>query len=248
MKLHVLDVKFNFKGREEVIYPVILHHEDQLLLIDCGYAGFMPLIENAANLQGITLDNLTGVIVTHHDIDHIGGLYEIKQHYQAIKVYSSGLEAAYISGKEKSLRLVQAEGIYQELPEDQKPGARAFQKILENVSPVEVDYVFPEAEEFLFLKGVKIIPTPGHMPGHISIYMEESKTLIAADALVCETGKLQIANPAYTLDLPQAIESVKKLCHLEIDRIVCYHGGVVEGNIREKLNSLVYDYSDSKVS
>ena len=36
------------------------------------------------------------------------------------------------------------------------------------------------------------------MPGHISIYVNESRTLIAGDALVIEDKKLAIANPQYT--------------------------------------------------
>jgi glyoxylase-like metal-dependent hydrolase (beta-lactamase superfamily II) len=81
------------------------------------------------------------------------------------------------------------------------------------------------------------------MPGHISLYLKESKTLIAADALVVEGSELEIANPHFTLDLPLAIKSVEKLLNLEIDKIVCYHGGVVEDNIHQKISHLLSRYS-----
>jgi glyoxylase-like metal-dependent hydrolase (beta-lactamase superfamily II) len=133
--------------------------------------------------------------------------------------------------------------MYPTLPEEQKQGALYFQEILRTVKTVEVDQTFSEDEEPAFFRGISIINTPGHMPGHISIYVAAPKILVAADALVVESGELEIANPHYTLDLQRAIASVKKLQQLEIDKIVCYHGGVVEGNISNQLDKLVSRYS-----
>ncbi|EIJ79963.1 metal-dependent hydrolase [Bacillus methanolicus PB1] len=39
--------------------------------------------------------------------------------------------------------------------------------------------------------GIKVISTPGHTPGHISLYLEESKILFAGDAMVCSNGILK---------------------------------------------------------
>ena len=111
------------------------------------------------------------------------------------------------------------------------------------IRPVDVDQVFEENEEPIFLRDVQIISTPGHMPGHISLYLKDSKTLLAADAVVYENGVLDIANPQFTLDLPQAIASVRKLQNLSIQKMICYHGGLVENGIQEKLSDLVKKYS-----
>ena len=155
-------------------------------------------------------------------------------------VYSPVIEAPYIIGKEKSVRLMQAESLFDSLPEDQKPGALYFQELLKNVQSVEVDAVFSEDETCM--DGVKIIDTPGHMLGHVSLYVPESQTLIAADALVIEHGEFEIANPAFTLDLEAAVESVKKLKSLEIKRMICYHGGATEERIEAKLARLILRY------
>lgn len=245
MSAHVLEVNFSFNGKEATIYPVILQSGPETILVDCGYAGFIPLIEKAALPYGISLKQLTGVIITHHDIDHMGGLFELKEKYPALKVYSSDIDEKYISGKEKSLRLTQAECIYPSLPEDQKPGALYFQKMLESIKPVTVDVTFSIDEEPSYLNGVKIINTPGHMPGHISIYLKESKTLIAADAIVAENRALEIANPAFTLDMVQAIASVKKLLQYDIKKIICYHGGVIDHDIKGQLNRLISKYTSA---
>lgn len=44
------------------------------MLADCGYAGFLPFIEDAMQASGLSPEALTGVIVTHHDHDHMGAL------------------------------------------------------------------------------------------------------------------------------------------------------------------------------
>jgi glyoxylase-like metal-dependent hydrolase (beta-lactamase superfamily II) len=66
---------------------------------------------------------------------------------------------------------------------------------------------------------------------------------VAADALVYEAGAFEIANPHYTLDLPAAVASVRKLQGLVADTVVCYHGGVVESGIAEKMERLLSKYA-----
>jgi glyoxylase-like metal-dependent hydrolase (beta-lactamase superfamily II) len=243
MRIHVLEIKFDKGGYEDSLFPVILRDDSNLILVDCGYAGFMPLLEGAFNNLGLSLKHLTGIIITHHDIDHMGALHQIKSSYPYIKVYSSLLEEKYISGKAKSLRLIQAEDVFPCLPEDQKPGALYFQEMLRAMPPVDVDVVFEEDEEPVYWKDIRIVNTPGHMPGHISIYLKDTKTLISSDAVVVESGELEIANPQYTLDLPKAIDSVKKLRQLDVTKMICYHGGIVEGDVMEKLDRLIARYS-----
>lgn len=243
MQVHVLEVKVGFNGKEDALYPVVLQKGKEIILVDCGYAGFMPLIEQAASLQGLSLQHLTGILITHHDIDHMGGLAEFKEKYPQVLIYSSAIEEKYISGKAKSLRLQQAEELYHTLPEDQKAGARYFQEMLKKMQTVPVDRTLPENASEMFLEEVRIIPTPGHMPGHISLYLEESQTLIAADAVVYENDELEIANPHFTLDLPAAVRSVEKLQQVAICRLICYHGGIVEQNIQQKLQTLLHKYT-----
>jgi glyoxylase-like metal-dependent hydrolase (beta-lactamase superfamily II) len=242
MNLYILDIAFTYQDRIEHLYPVILQNDQEVILIDGGYAGFMPLLDNALRQQGLSLDNLTGIIITHHDIDHMGCAYELKETYPLLKIYTSVWDAAYVEGREKSLRLQQAEAIYDTLPEEHKAWARSFQETLKAVKPVNVDDVLSDGQEIPFMPGVEVVHTPGHMPGHISLYLKESKTLIAADALVCEDGKLEIANPSFTLDMPAAVASIRKLQQLDIDKIVCYHGGVVDTAIPAKINQLLNAY------
>jgi glyoxylase-like metal-dependent hydrolase (beta-lactamase superfamily II) len=237
-KLIVMEIMFDFNGVINSIFPVILSDGDEMILIDCGYPNFLPLIQTAAKENGIDINKLTKIIITHHDFDHMGALEEFKREYPNIEVLSSMEEEKYISGKEKSLRLQQAEAIYYKLPEEQKETAASFEKLLRSIRNVEVDVCLRDKDSFPWCGGVEIIATPGHMPGHISIYLKESKTLISGDALVIENDKIGIANPQYTLDIAEAKKSIDKLLNYEIDRIICYHGGIYMGNIKAALMEL----------
>lgn len=237
-KLTVLEIKFDFNGATNSIFPVILSDEEEMILIDCGYPNFLPLIKTAAEAKGLDMSKLTKIIITHHDFDHMGALAEFKREYPHIKILSSIDDAKYISGKEKSLRLQQAEAIYDGLPEEQKENARNFQRFLESIENVEVDICLRDKEAFSWFGGIEIVGTPGHMPGHISIYVKDSKTLVAGDALVVEDNKLVIANPQYTLDMEEARKSIEKLLNYDIHRIICYHGGIYTENIKEALQNI----------
>jgi glyoxylase-like metal-dependent hydrolase (beta-lactamase superfamily II) len=234
-KLTILEINFNSSS----IFPAIISDEQEMVLIDCGYSGFLPLLKDAAEKEGLEFNKLTKVIITHHDFDHMGALAQIKKEYPNIKILASVEEEKYISGKEKSLRLQQAEALYDQLPESEKENARNFHKMLESVENIKVDLSLQDKQFLDWCGGIEVITTPGHMPGHISIYLKETKTLIAGDALVVENGELMIANPQYTLDMQKAKESIRKLLSYKIEKILCYHGGIYSGKIKDALELII---------
>jgi glyoxylase-like metal-dependent hydrolase (beta-lactamase superfamily II) len=238
-KINVLEIKFGFNDKIDRIYPVIIEDEEEMILVDCGYPNFLPMIEQEAITRGIDIKKLTKIIITHHDFDHMGSLAAFKRKYPSIKVLASIDDEKYINGSEKSLRLQQAESIYDFLSEGEKEGAKAFHSMLESVETCDVDICVKDKDFFDCCGEIEIVTTPGHMPGHISIYIKTSKTLVAGDALVVENNKLAIANPQYTLDMMAAKKSIIKLMSYEIDTIICYHGGVYKNNIEKSLCSII---------
>jgi glyoxylase-like metal-dependent hydrolase (beta-lactamase superfamily II) len=234
----MLKIDFEYGGAQQTIFPVLLQDAHEVILVDCGYPNFLPLIASAADENGIDLSKLTKIIITHHDFDHMGSAAAFKRRYPHVKILASKEEEPYISGDIKSLRLQQAESIYKSLPEDQKTDAKSFQQYLESIENVSVDLLLKDGEFFPYCGGIEIIATPGHMPGHISIYVKDHKTLIAGDAVVVENDNLAIANPQYTLDMEEAQRSILKLLPYEIDKIICYHGGIYTKDIKESLREL----------
>lgn len=241
--LHLLEIEFEQNGQKQVITPVLLQDEHEAILVDCGYPGFTGLIQKAAMEAGISLDALTRLIVTHHDMDHIGSLAALKRAYPHLEIIAHELDAPYITGAKKSLRLQQAESTLDDVPEEAKPHAEQFIRFLKTIEPGPVDRTVSHGERLPWCGGIEIVHTPGHMPGHISLYLPASKSLIAADAVVIEGGKLDIANPQYTLDLDEAVRSVRRLLDYDIEQIVCYHGGRFEGDGKQALRQLLHAYT-----
>lgn len=219
--------------------PTLIVSDKDLILVDCGTPGLIETLSEAMEMEGFKLHDLTKVIITHHDHDHYGSLAALKRLVPQIKVIASPIEAPYIEGLKKSLRLQQAEALYDTLPPERKEWADWFHNYLASIEPVNVDILAIEGESVDLAGEVVVVATPGHMPGHISVYVKGDKTLVSGDALVAENGVLMMANPQYSLDLETARASARKLTDLEIERIICYHGGLVEGNIKAALKEII---------
>lgn len=242
-QIHFLDISFMYNGIQQVITPVLLQDEHEMILVDCGYPDFLPLIQETAHKQQLTFDALTKVIVSHHDMDHIGSLAALKRAYPHLEIIAYESEAPYISGQKTSLRLEQAQETLDLLSSDEKQQAEQFIRFLQSIESAEVDRTVTNHEHLPWCGGIEIIHTPGHMPGHISLYLIASKTLIAGDAVVIENGRLEIANPSYTIDMQEAIRSVRHLLNYDIEQLICYHGGVFQGDIKQALRELVQAYN-----
>lgn len=224
----ILDIQFEYQGVLNHIYPVLLTGSSDMVLVDCGYPGFLPLIEAELQKHGISAGDLTKILLTHQDDDHMGAANEFVERYPHIQIAASVVEAPYISGKEKSLRLTQAEELQKSLPEEMQGFGLRFCERLRRVRPVAVDTVLHDGDQLEWGGGCQIIGTPGHTPGHISILLPKQRTIITGDAAVAEDGELVLANPQFCLDIGEANRSLNKIKKIGCTRYVCYHSGILE--------------------
>ena len=118
-----------------------------------------------------------------------------------------------------------------------------MREVLERLEPVGVDELLEDGERLGLAGGTRVIFTPGHTPGHLSLYLERPKVLVAGDALTAEDGYLNGPNPSMTLGMRQAMQSIRRLADLEIEMIACYHGGVVSEDANGQLRRVVQEVS-----
>ncbi|WP_282943424.1 MBL fold metallo-hydrolase [Paenibacillus sp. RC67] len=200
-----------------IIHPILLKDREMTVLIDTGFPGQIEDLRVAMKKVGVSLDKLKVVILTHQDVDHIGSLPEILQECgNNVKVYAHELDKPYIQGELPLL----------------KDGH------LENPPKGRVDDTLIDSQELLFCGGIRIIHTPGHTPGHISLYLKKSKTLIAGDSMYSVNGILGGIHIPTTLDINAARLSLKKYLDLDIASVVCYHGGLSNVNVNEQILGL----------
>jgi glyoxylase-like metal-dependent hydrolase (beta-lactamase superfamily II) len=232
----VLPLEFNIGDFKTFLNPVVLKDHRGLVLVDCGNPGFLPKIEAAMKEAGLNMGDVKKIIITHHDGDHIGALKAIFDKYPGIEVLSSKEQAPHITGKQKPLRMTIAEEKLSAATSDKEK--REMEEEIQRLSVIEtIDRVtvVKDGDVLPECGGLEIIDTSGHMPGHICVYVKEDKVLISGDALTAMEGKLSPPDPRFTLDMEAAIQSAKKLLHYDIEHVVCYHGGLVSGGIRDSL-------------
>ncbi|MGG4091020.1 MBL fold metallo-hydrolase [Paenibacillus lautus] len=240
----MLEISAAMMGRIETIHPTFIWDHQNRVLIDTGYPGQFPLIQEQISDCGFSVQDVSKIIITHQDLDHIGSLPAIIQHCkQAPEVFASEIEKPYIEGDTRLVKL-SPEAIAQalaSLPDNVPPEWRnAFKQTLENPPTAPVNSILRDGEELPFGGGIIVIHTPGHTPGHTSLYHLPSKTLIAADALNVINGRLVGPDPATTYDMASAKLSLQKLTHYDIHKVICYHGGLFTDNPNQRIRELAY--------
>jgi glyoxylase-like metal-dependent hydrolase (beta-lactamase superfamily II) len=207
---------------------LIVDEQNGNTLVDAALPDQMEAISAALAEAGIGVRNLRRIIFTHQDLDHVGSGAALV-HQSGAWVLAHAADAPYIEGGRRPLKLS---------PEmlEQRPQLR---KVLERLEPIAIDEYVEDGTRLDLAGGTRVISTPGHTPGHISLYLERSKVLIAGDALTAERGTLNGPNPNMTLVMPTAIQSIRRLADLQIDTIVCYHGGVVSEGANEQLRTVI---------
>jgi len=212
----VANLELDFNG--QIIYPTLIWDQEMAVLIDTGCPGQMKDLLVAMDQHGVSYEKLKVVILTHQDIDHIGSLPELVQHCgENIKVYAHELDKPYIEGELPLL----------------KDGHIA------NPPKGKVDELLNDNQELPYCGGIHVIHTPGHTPGHISLYLKQSKILVAGDSMYSENGTLQGIHIPTTLDIELAQQTLKKYVDLDIASVICYHGGVSNKNINEQINKIL---------
>ncbi|MCL6658759.1 MBL fold metallo-hydrolase [Paenibacillus amylolyticus] len=208
-------LQLNFEGN--IIHPVLIWDEEMVVLIDTGFPGQYDDLRIALEKIGVPISRLKAVILTHQDVDHIGCLPEILQECGSqVKIYAHALDKPYIEGQLPLL----------------KDGH------LEHPPMGKVDETVTDGQELPFCGGIRVIHTPGHTPGHISLYLMGSKTLIAGDSMYSVDGRLGGIHEPTTLDIETARCSLKKYMELDITSVICYHGGRSHRNVNEQISEL----------
>lgn len=238
-EIEMLEISSSIMGRTSTIYPVIFHDDDNVILVDTGFPNQLELFKEAFISSGIPFDKLNKIILTHQDVDHIGNLAAfISNSNKSLDILCHEIEKSYIDGEKQAVKLTQMEANLDKLPEDRKAFLHVLKSFFDKLKPC-ITATVTDGEVLPACNGITVIHTPGHTPGHICLYHNDSKTLIAGDTFTIENGSLKLSAPQINYNKEDYIASIKKLSGYNILRTVCYHGGIYEGNVSQELLQLV---------
>ena len=216
------------------------------VLVDAGMPGTAAMIAGAASRRFGEGARPSAILLTHGHFDHVGALETLAEQWD-VPIFAHFLEHPYLDGRSSYP------------PPDPTVGGGLMAKMsgLFPRGPINVSprlQALPAGGRVPVLPDWQWIATPGHTPGHISLWRESDRTLIVGDAFV--TTKQESAYAAtmqrpelhgpptyYTPDWPTAGASVRKLAQLEPELVVTGHGRAMRGpQMRAALHILARDF------
>lgn len=219
---------------------------DEFILLDAG----MPKSANEiiSVIEGRFGANCRpkAIVLTHGHFDHVGGLIELVKHWE-VPVYAHPLEMPFLTGQKS----------YPEPDPTVEGGLVAKMSPSFPNKPINLGstvQTLPSDGTVPHMSGFRWIHTPGHSPGHVSLFRESDGALIAGDAFTTVkqeymykvfTQELEISGPPryLTTDWEAAKQSVIKLEALMPKVAVTGHGLPMSGEVlTTSLKKLVNEF------
>jgi len=190
--------------------PTILDGET-VVIVDTGVPDSDEAILAAVEEIGRSAADVTDIVITHADGDHVGSLAALVQ-LTGARVWAGEHEADVIEGS------APARG------GDVNRSAA-------------VDRRFAPGETLPLHDGIETVDSHGHTVGHVSLFLPRERILIAGDAINNRDG-LGGSPPQNTANAEDARAAVSTLAALRPDSIVFGHGPSIVGGAAEQLEEL----------
>jgi glyoxylase-like metal-dependent hydrolase (beta-lactamase superfamily II) len=208
---------------------VYLLLSSSLTLVDTGMPGSEETILAYIEGLGFRRTDLTRIVITHSHLDHVGGLAALKQRTSA-RVLAHADEAPSISGKGDAL--LPQSGVVRLF-------LRLVGRLMPHAEPAAVDVALHDGDHLDLLGGAEVVHVPGHTPGAIALYLPSERLLICGDVIDHRGGKVGLPPKLFSVDMEQAIDSVRRLAELEFDVLCPGHGEPIVGGADEQLRAML---------
>ncbi|MFL0364897.1 MBL fold metallo-hydrolase [Pseudobacillus sp. 179-B 2D1 NHS] len=179
--------------------------KDQLpILIDTGFGSDAEETEQLVREAGILPEELHLVVNTHYHSDHVGGNFYLQKNY-GTTIAAHKWDAGLINSCDRE--------------------ACSAEWLDQPVEPYQVNIKLSNNDEIhTGSRTLKVLHTPGHTLGHISLYEPEEEILICGDLFhKNDIGWLNIFREGVA-SIQRSMESLDRLSKLQIQHAYSGHG------------------------
>ena len=216
------------------------------VLVDAGLKGSAGYIRRAMERRFGDGSRPEAILLTHGHFDHVGSALELAGEWD-VPLYAHPLEMPYLTGRS-----------------DYPPRDPTMGGAMAQMSRIMPDHGYDFGDRVRTLPpdgGVPGLPswrwlhTPGHTPGHISLWREADGVLLASDAFATMnldswsayfTRKRELSGPSppFTFDWETTRESIGKLADLEPKVVAAGHGLPIAGDrVASELRGFIEGFS-----
>ncbi len=200
-----------------------------LILFDTGMPWHARSILSALSAEGFTPSQIHHILITHGDLDHIGGMRAIKQATGA-PIVCHAVTGAILQGRLRRPLGLGLLGKMANLPIHLLLGP------IFHCIPTEADELIVDGTSLP--GGFQAVFTPGHCPGHTAYYHPDARVLIAGD-VVRNAGRELAPQPSFfTADPAAAIRDIERLARLEVETLCLGHGEPILTGAQAQLQAL----------
>lgn len=177
--------------------------DEETILIDTGLPGKGKSILEEIKSLDVKSEDIEHILLTHHDVDHIGNAAFLQEETGAI-LWASQEDLPYILGDKG------------------RPGVKKLVSFIMRVKKPENIQTYNNEK----IGDVKVIRTPGHTPGHVCLLFKD--VLFAGDLVRNSKGQLKPSSPIMTWDNTVLRESITKLDEYSFNWVCPAHGEPLE--------------------